>query len=90
MADALLFSKMESKTLHQMVQEAASVYSSRTAVTFDGGTETGILKLTYEELLAGSNKLTNLFRTISLQNERLIGLFCYPDVNLPLWVLGYD
>lgn len=90
MTDALLFAKMELKTLHQMVQEAASVYSSRTAVTFDSGTETGISKLTYEELLSASNKLTNLFRSISLQSERLIGLFSSPDVNLPVWVLRYD
>ncbi|XP_076134328.1 beta-alanine-activating enzyme isoform X1 [Alosa pseudoharengus] len=79
---------MELKTLHEMVQEAASVYSSRTAVTFNSGTEMGMSRLTYEELLSSSNKLTNLFRSTSLQNEHLIGLFCYPDVNLPLWVLG--
>lgn len=81
---------MELTTLHQMVQEAASVYSSRTAATYDSGTEMGILKLTYEELLSASNKLTSLFRSITLQNECLIGLFCYPDVNLPVCVLGYD
>lgn len=77
-------------TLHEMVQEAASAHCNRIAVTFNNGTETGVSTLTYEELLSASNGLTNLFRSSSLQNEHVIGLFCYPDVNLPLWVLRYD
>ncbi|KAL2089889.1 hypothetical protein ACEWY4_014577 [Coilia grayii] len=79
---------MKLKTLHEVVQKAASAQSSRTAVTFDNGTATGVLTLTYKELISASNELTNLLRCSSLQNEHLIGLFCYPEVNLPVWVLG--
>ncbi|XP_064190071.1 beta-alanine-activating enzyme isoform X1 [Anguilla rostrata] len=76
------------KTLHEMVQEAASLHSARTAVTFDSCTELGIISRTYNELLSLANELTNLLKEHGRLSGQIFGLYCHPGINLPSWILG--
>ncbi|XP_035270883.1 beta-alanine-activating enzyme isoform X2 [Anguilla anguilla] len=76
------------KTLHEMVQEAASLHSARTAVTFDSCTELGIISRTYNELLSLANELTNLLKEHGRLSGQIFGLYCHPGINLPNWILG--
>ncbi|XP_010870563.2 beta-alanine-activating enzyme isoform X1 [Esox lucius] len=76
-------------TLQEMVLAAASLHSSKVAVTFDRGTAEGSpVLLYYSELVALGNELTLLLRKQCVQNTSAIALYCQPDVNLPTCILG--
>ncbi|KAM6963032.1 beta-alanine-activating enzyme [Aplochiton taeniatus] len=72
-----------------MVAKAASMNSSRIAVTFDSGTLSGSsISLNYSELTALANELTLFLRKGCMQSNGMIALFCHMDVNLPVWIIG--
>uniref|UniRef100_A0A8C8M6F4 Carrier domain-containing protein n=1 Tax=Oncorhynchus tshawytscha TaxID=74940 RepID=A0A8C8M6F4_ONCTS len=80
---------MASKTLQDMVLAASSLHSGKIAVTFDKGiTEGGPMLLYYHELVALGNELTLFLQIQCVQNTRAIALYCQPDINLPVWILG--
>ncbi|XP_055779011.1 beta-alanine-activating enzyme isoform X1 [Salvelinus fontinalis] len=80
---------MATKTLQDMVLAAASLHSGKIAVTFDKGiTEGGPMLLYYHELVALGNELTLFLQIQCVQNTRAIALYCQPDINLPVWILG--
>ncbi|KAG7488869.1 hypothetical protein MATL_G00038990 [Megalops atlanticus] len=75
-------------TLHEMVQKAAVCHSGRIAVTFDSCAAVGYVSRTYSELLSAAEELTSLLRIRDRRQERLVGLYCQPGINLPHWILG--
>uniref|UniRef100_A0A8C7MBT9 Aminoadipate-semialdehyde dehydrogenase n=2 Tax=Oncorhynchus kisutch TaxID=8019 RepID=A0A8C7MBT9_ONCKI len=80
---------MATKTLQDMVLAASSLHSGKIAVTFDKGiTEGGPMLLYYHELVALGNELTLFLQIQCVQNTREIALYCQPDINLPVWILG--
>ncbi|KAJ7986472.1 hypothetical protein DPEC_G00340240 [Dallia pectoralis] len=76
-------------TLQQMVLAAASLHGSKVAVTFDrGAAEDSPVFLYYRELVSLGNELTLLLRKQCVLNTSAIALYCQPDVNLPMCILG--
>ncbi|NXL95285.1 ACSF4 enzyme, partial [Alectura lathami] len=76
-------------TLHDMVRRAASLYSGRTAVRFDGGGEEPPAHYTYASVVSLASELTALLQKhCGPRGECAIGLYCYPGINLPSWILG--
>lgn len=80
---------MDPITLQDMVAKAASLNSSKIAVTFDSGTLSGSsISLNYSELIALANKLTLFLQKGCMDSYGMIAMFCNMDVNLPIWILG--
>ncbi|CDQ73962.1 unnamed protein product [Oncorhynchus mykiss] len=80
---------MATKTLQDMVLAASSLHSGKIAVTFDNGITGGCpMLLYYHELVALGNELTLFLQIQCVQNTRAIALYCQPDINLPVWILG--
>ncbi|KAL1022606.1 hypothetical protein UPYG_G00029810 [Umbra pygmaea] len=80
---------MATVKLHDMVLAAASLHSSKVAVTFDRGTREGEpVLLYYSELVALGSELTTFLQKQCVQNTSAIALYCQPDVNLPVVILG--
>ncbi|XP_056337435.1 beta-alanine-activating enzyme [Danio aesculapii] len=78
---------MTAKLLHELVHEAARAHGDKRAVAFDSSIAARV-SLTYAELISLSDELTAQLR-VSVQNhEDAIGLFCLPDVLLPVWIIG--
>ncbi|KAM9143776.1 beta-alanine-activating enzyme isoform 3-T4 [Pangshura tecta] len=76
-------------TLHEMVHQAASLYSDRKAVCFDECNDKPPVFYTYKEVVSLATELTVFLQNYCDQRGRFeIGLYCYPGINLPSWILG--
>ncbi|XP_075716078.1 beta-alanine-activating enzyme isoform X2 [Rhinoderma darwinii] len=78
---------MES-TLHDLVVQAAALYRDKDAVCFQPYDRTPVY-YTYQEMLQRAEELTLFLKshTFDLENKT-IGLYCQPGINLPSWILG--
>nr|XP_057930220.1 beta-alanine-activating enzyme isoform X2 [Doryrhamphus excisus] len=78
-----------STTLQGLVTAAASVYSHRVAVTFDGGSlSDGPACLVYKDLLQLSSELCLTLRESCKPSNGVIGLCCSDDLLTPVWIMG--
>ncbi|NXW53483.1 ACSF4 enzyme, partial [Eurystomus gularis] len=76
-------------TLQEMVNEAASLYSGRKAVWFDECSGKPPAFYTYATVVKLAMELTAfLQKHCDQQGKCEIGLYCYPGINLPSWILG--
>ncbi|XP_015746218.1 beta-alanine-activating enzyme isoform X1 [Python bivittatus] len=76
-------------TLHEMVQTAARLYPERRAVCFDECSDQTPVTYTYKTVISLATELTDFLRKHCNLTENLeIGLYCYPGINLPSWILG--
>ncbi|XP_044873883.1 beta-alanine-activating enzyme isoform X7 [Mauremys mutica] len=76
-------------TLQEMVHQAASLYSDRKAVCFDECNDKPPVFYTYKEVVSLATELTVFLQNYCDQRGRFeIGLYCYPGINLPSWILG--
>ncbi|XP_074922542.1 beta-alanine-activating enzyme isoform X5 [Chelonoidis abingdonii] len=76
-------------TLQEMVHQAASLYSDRKAVCFDEYNDKPSVFYTYKEVVSLATELTVFLQNYCDQRGRFaIGLYCYPGINLPSWILG--
>uniref|UniRef100_A0A2D4PRU7 AMP-dependent synthetase/ligase domain-containing protein n=1 Tax=Micrurus surinamensis TaxID=129470 RepID=A0A2D4PRU7_MICSU len=76
-------------TLHEMVQTAARLYPERRAVCFDACNHHIPVSYKYKTVMSLAKELTDFLRTHCNLTENLeIGLYCYPGINLPSWILG--
>ncbi|XP_053113285.1 beta-alanine-activating enzyme isoform X2 [Hemicordylus capensis] len=76
-------------TLQEMVQTAASLYPERRAVCFDESNNKAAVIYTYRTVINLATKLTDFLREHCCLTENLeIGLYCYPGIDLPSWILG--
>lgn len=76
-------------TLQGMVQTAASLYPERRAVCFDECSSNTPVFYTYKTVIRLATELTDFLRKHCCVTECLeIGLYCYPGINLPSWILG--
>ncbi|KAG8134937.1 hypothetical protein E2320_008002 [Naja naja] len=76
-------------TLHEMVQTAARLYPERRAVCFDACNHQIPVSYKYKTVMSLATELTDFLRTHCNLTENLeIGLYCYPGINLPSWILG--
>lgn len=72
-----------------MVNQAASLYSDRKAVWFDQCNDEPPTFYTYATVVKLATELTAfLQKHCSHQGKCEIGLYCYPGINLPSWILG--
>uniref|UniRef100_A0A8C3WMY6 Beta-alanine-activating enzyme n=1 Tax=Catagonus wagneri TaxID=51154 RepID=A0A8C3WMY6_9CETA len=75
--------------LQELVHQAASTYSDRTAVCFDEGNGQPPLYCTYETLVRAASELSSfLLLHCDFGEIREVGLYCRPGINLPSWILG--
>ncbi|NWH69609.1 ACSF4 enzyme, partial [Piaya cayana] len=76
-------------TLQEMVNEAASLHSDRKAVWFDGCNDKPPNSYTYATVVKLAMELTTFLQQhCDEQGKCEIGLYCYPGINLPSWILG--
>uniref|UniRef100_A0A8D0HNW7 AMP-dependent synthetase/ligase domain-containing protein n=1 Tax=Sphenodon punctatus TaxID=8508 RepID=A0A8D0HNW7_SPHPU len=76
-------------TLHDMVHHAAGVFSERTAVIFDECNNKPPVFYTYKAVVNLAMELTVfLQRHCDLTEKCEVGLYCYPGLHLPSWILG--
>ncbi|KAM7168240.1 beta-alanine-activating enzyme isoform 2-T3 [Macrochelys suwanniensis] len=76
-------------TLQEMVHQAASLYSDRKAVCFDECNDKPPVFYTYKEVLSLATELTVFLQNYCDHRGTFeIGLYCYPGINLPSWILG--
>ncbi|XP_032080487.1 beta-alanine-activating enzyme isoform X2 [Thamnophis elegans] len=76
-------------TLHEMVQTAARLYPERRAVCFDACNSQIPVYYKYKTVMRLATELTDFLRKHCNLTENLeIGLYCYPGINLPSWILG--
>ncbi|XP_034628164.1 beta-alanine-activating enzyme isoform X7 [Trachemys scripta elegans] len=76
-------------TLQEMVHQAASLYSDRKAVCFDEYNDKPPVFYTYKEVVSLATELTVFLQNYCDHRGRFeIGLYCYPGINLPSWILG--
>ncbi|KAG8504951.1 Beta-alanine-activating enzyme, partial [Galemys pyrenaicus] len=76
-------------TLQDLVHQAASLYSNRTAVCFDSCNNQPPVYYTYKTVLDVASELSDfLLLHCVFQGIREIGLYCHPGINLPSWILG--
>ncbi|XP_035753651.1 beta-alanine-activating enzyme isoform X3 [Egretta garzetta] len=76
-------------TLQEMVNRAASRYSDRKAVWFDECNDKPPTFYTYATVVELAMELTAfLQKHCDQQGKCEIGLYCYPGINLPSWILG--
>ncbi|XP_075005251.1 beta-alanine-activating enzyme isoform X6 [Calonectris borealis] len=77
-------------TLQEMVNQAASLYSDRKAVWFDECNDKPPTFYTYAAVVRLAMELTTfLQKHCDQQGKCEIGLYCYPGINLPSWILGF-
>ncbi|EMP25118.1 Amidophosphoribosyltransferase [Chelonia mydas] len=75
-------------TLQEMVHQAASLYSDRKAVCFDECNKPPVF-YTYKEVVSLATELTVFLQHYCDHRGTFeIGLYCYPGINLPSWILG--
>ncbi|NWW85512.1 ACSF4 enzyme, partial [Rhynochetos jubatus] len=76
-------------TLQEMVNRAASLYPDRKAVWFDECNDQPPTSYTYATVVKLAVELTAFLRKhCDQQGKCEIGLYCYPGINLPSWILG--
>ncbi|XP_053259085.1 beta-alanine-activating enzyme isoform X1 [Podarcis raffonei] len=76
-------------TLHEIVQTAASLYPERRAVCFDECINKVPVIYTYKTVINLAIELTDFLKKHCNFTERFeIGLYCYPGINLPSWIIG--
>ncbi|NXA22767.1 ACSF4 enzyme, partial [Ibidorhyncha struthersii] len=76
-------------TLQELVNKAASLYSDRKAVWFDECNDKPPTFYTYAAVVKLATELTAfLQKHCDQQGKCEIGLYCYPGINLPSWILG--
>ncbi|NXJ11866.1 ACSF4 enzyme, partial [Odontophorus gujanensis] len=76
-------------TLHDMVAQAASLHAGRKAVWFDECNGRPPTSYTYATVMKLAMELTAfLQKYCDPQGKCEIGLYCYPGINLPSWILG--
>ncbi|OXB55049.1 hypothetical protein ASZ78_015064 [Callipepla squamata] len=76
-------------TLHDMVAQAASLHAGRKAVWFDECNGRPPTSYTYATVMKLAMELTAfLQKCCGPQGKCEIGLYCYPGINLPSWILG--
>ncbi|KAM9236386.1 beta-alanine-activating enzyme [Leptosomus discolor] len=76
-------------TLQEMMNQAASLYSDRKAVWFDECNDKPPAFYTYATVVKLAMELTAfLQKHCDQQGKCEIGLYCYPGINLPSWILG--
>ncbi|XP_062431596.1 beta-alanine-activating enzyme isoform X4 [Rhea pennata] len=76
-------------TLQAMVNEAASLHPERKAVWFDECNGRPPASYTYATVVKLAVELTAFLRKhCGHRGKCEIGLYCYPGVNLPSWILG--
>ncbi|KAM6206308.1 beta-alanine-activating enzyme isoform 3-T4 [Sarcoramphus papa] len=76
-------------TLQEMVNQAASLYSDRKAVWFDECNDKPPTFYTYATVVKLAMELTAfLQKHCGQQGKCEIGLYCYPGINVPSWILG--
>ncbi|XP_043369703.1 beta-alanine-activating enzyme isoform X3 [Dermochelys coriacea] len=76
-------------TLQKMVHQAASLYSDRKAVCFDECNDKSPVFYTYKEVVSLATELTVFLQHYCDHRGTFeIGLYCYPGINLPSWILG--
>ncbi|XP_044538164.1 beta-alanine-activating enzyme isoform X2 [Gracilinanus agilis] len=76
-------------TLQEMVLQAAALYSDRTAVCFDGCSNQRSVYYTYKSVVNIASELSSFLQLhCNFEGIHEIGLFCYPGINLPSWILG--
>lgn len=75
--------------LQELVARAAGLHSDRAAVWFDECTGKPPAFYTYATVVELAVELTAfLQKHCDLQGKCEIGLYCYPGINLPSWILG--
>ncbi|XP_041791276.1 beta-alanine-activating enzyme isoform X2 [Chelmon rostratus] len=80
---------MAARTLQELVAAAAAPHFDRAAVTYDGGSASGSpVSLLYRDLVQLAGELSALLRENCCLNNGVIGLYCYDDVFIPVWILG--
>ena len=76
-------------TLQELVHRAARLYSDRKAVWFDECNGKPPAFYTYAAVVKLATELTAfLQKHCDQQGKCEIGLYCYPGINLPSWILG--
>lgn len=76
-------------TLQELVHQAASLYSDKTAVCFDECNNQPPVYYTYKTVVNTASELSHfLLLHCDFQGIREIGLYCQPGINLPSWILG--
>nr|XP_009938871.1 PREDICTED: acyl-CoA synthetase family member 4 [Opisthocomus hoazin] len=76
-------------TLQELVHRAARLYSDRKAVWFDECSGKPPAFYTYAAVVKLATELTAfLQKHCDQQGKCEIGLYCYPGINLPSWILG--
>ncbi|XP_005501250.2 beta-alanine-activating enzyme isoform X1 [Columba livia] len=76
-------------TLQELVNQAASLYADRKAVWFDECNDKPPTFYTYATVVKLAMELTAfLQKHCDHQGKCEIGLYCYPGINLPSWILG--
>lgn len=76
-------------TLHELVHQAASIYSDKIAVCFDECNDQSPIYYTYKTLVNAASELSDfLLLHCDFQGIREIGLYCHPGIKLPSWILG--
>ncbi|NWU99282.1 ACSF4 enzyme, partial [Upupa epops] len=76
-------------TLQGLVKQAASLYPDREAVWFDECNGKPPSFYTYTMVVKLAQELTAFLQEhCGQQGKCEIGLYCYPGVNLPAWLLG--
>ncbi|TRY57108.1 hypothetical protein DNTS_023983 [Danionella cerebrum] len=78
---------MTAKSLHELVHEAALEHGDKTAVVFDSSISARI-SITYNEIISLSDQLTRELRVSVQTHNTAIGLFCHPDILLPVWIIS--
>uniref|UniRef100_A0A8B9GA43 Aminoadipate-semialdehyde dehydrogenase n=1 Tax=Amazona collaria TaxID=241587 RepID=A0A8B9GA43_9PSIT len=77
-------------TLQELVNQAASLYSDRKAVWFDECNGKPPTFYTYATVIKLAVELTAFLQKLCDQQGKCeIGLYCYPGINLPSWILGF-
>ncbi|XP_053920664.1 beta-alanine-activating enzyme isoform X2 [Cuculus canorus] len=75
--------------LQEMVNQAASLHSDRKAVWFDECNDKPPNSYTYATVVKLAMELTAFLQQHCDEEGKCeIGLYCYPGINLPSWILG--
>ncbi|NXJ60997.1 ACSF4 enzyme, partial [Rostratula benghalensis] len=76
-------------TLQELVNRAAGLYPDRKAVWFDECNGKPPTSYTYTTVVKLARELTAFLQKHCHQRGKYeIGLYCYPGINLPSWILG--
>uniref|UniRef100_A0ABM5GI35 Beta-alanine-activating enzyme isoform X1 n=2 Tax=Pogona vitticeps TaxID=103695 RepID=A0ABM5GI35_9SAUR len=76
-------------TLQELVQMAAHLYPARRAVCFDACSSQTPVTYTYKTVVEVARNLTDFLRKhCTLTGSSEVGLYCYPGINLPSWIIG--